>query len=298
MEPLFLAIEQADYAILHAVQASASPLLTMLMLAVTFLGNPVFWVGVAALLYWRGQENKGFFMMNLIVFVSAAAGVLKFVFARPRPSPEEFKVIGSDGYGLDGFPSGHVSMIMAAFVYCYGRIEKHWKILFGIAVLLVAYSRLYLGMHYPTDVLAGVVVGLVIGKLNLLARNKLFHKNFKPSKLEDELALIVLVFAAIATVFFLRSVPMAGLFIGFYAGFFLFKEMNLKQSILLRKFLALKYAIGIVPLLAFVAIGEGIVETGLVLDAIQAFIMYVLGGFWISWLWPVLFEKAFRHKKQ
>lgn len=293
MAPFFLAIEQADYAILHAAQAGASPFLTALMLAITFLGNPVFWVGVAALLYWRGQENKGFFMMNLIVFVSAAAGLLKFAFARPRPSPEEFKVMTGDSYETTSFPSGHTAMIAAAFAYCYSRIEKKWKILFGIAVLLVAYSRLYLGMHYPTDVLAGIVVGLVIGKLNLGARNKLFHKNFKPSKLEDELALVVLVFAAIAAVFFLRSIPMAGLFIGFYAGFFLFKEMNFKQSILLRKFLALKYAIGIVPLLAFVAIGEGIVETGLVLDAAQAFIMYVFSGFWISWLWPVLFEKAF-----
>jgi hypothetical protein len=189
-------------------------------------------------------------------------------------------------------------MIAAAFAYCYGRIEKHWKIVFGAMVLLVAYSRLYLGMHYLTDVLAGLAIGLAIGKLNLVARNKLFHKNFRPSRLEGELVLIVLIFAAIAAVFFMRSIPMAGLAIGFYAGFFLFKEMNLKQSILLRKPLMAKYALGFLPLLAFVAIGEGIVETGIVLDATIAFALYLFGGFWISWLWPVLFEKVFRGRKQ
>ena len=60
----FFAIEQFDKAALQAIQANISPLLTALMLALTFFGNPIFWVGVAAALYWRGQENKGFFLMN------------------------------------------------------------------------------------------------------------------------------------------------------------------------------------------------------------------------------------------
>ncbi len=293
---ILFAIEQFDYAFLQAVQAEIHPLFTPVMLAITFLGNPIFWVAIAAALYWRGQENRGFFMMNLVVFASAAAGVLKYAFARPRPSPADFKVMAGDGYNTSGFPSGHATIIAAGFTYCYGAIEKYLKAIFVMIVILVLYSRMYLGMHYLSDVLAGLALGIVIGKLNLIARNKLFHKNFKPSKLEDELVLVALIAVAVLAVMFLKSFPMAGMFIGFYAGFFLFKEMGASQSILFKKFLAAKYAVGFALLAVVGIIGEGIVSIGFVLTVPQAFILYAFGGFWISWLWPILFEKAFKTK--
>ncbi len=293
---ILFAIEQFDYAFLQAIQTGIHPLFTPIMLAITFLGNPIFWVTIAAALYWRGQENRGFFMMNLVVFASAAAGALKYAFARPRPSPTDFKVMAGDGYDTHGFPSGHATIIAAGFTYCYGAIEKYWKAIFVIIVVLVLYSRMYLGMHYLTDVLAGLALGIVIGKLNIIAKNKLFHRNFKPSKLEDELVLVVLIAIAVLAVMFLKSFPMAGMFIGFYAGFFLFKEMGASQSILLRKFLAAKYAVGFALLAGIGVIGEGIVSIGFILTVPQAFLLYAFGGFWISWLWPMLFEKGFKAK--
>ncbi len=292
MSILFV-IEQFDYAFLQAVQAGINPLFTIIMLAITFLGNPIFWIVIAAALYWRGQENRGFFMMNLVVFASAVAGGLKYAFVRPRPSASDFNVMTGDGYNTYSFPSGHSTIIAAAFAYCYNMIEKRWKVIFAMVVVLVAYSRMYLGMHYFTDVIAGIVIGLVIGKLNLVARNKLFHKNFKPSKLEDELALVALIAVAVLGVMFLRSFPMAGMFIGFYAGFFLFKEREASQSILLKKMLAAKYAVGFALLGGIGLVGEEIVSIGFVLTVPQIFVLYAFGGFWISWLWPMLFEKAF-----
>jgi len=92
--------------------------------------------------------------------------------------------------------------------------------------------------------------------------DRFFHKNFKPSKFEDELALVALVVAAILAVLFFKSIPMAGLFLGFYAGFFLFKEMELKQTALQRKTLVWKYLFGFAVLGALVLIGEDIGTTG------------------------------------
>jgi len=179
--------------------------------------------------------------------------------------------------------------------------KRFWKPLFGLVVLLVAYSRLYLGMHFLTDVLAGLILGTVIGKLNLVARNRLFHKNFRPSKFEDEIVLIALVATAVLAVLFLKSIPLAGLFLGFYAGFFLFKEMRLEmrlnQSILLKNLLLLKYIAGFAVLGALLLVGEGFVDLGISLDAVQRFCLYTFGGFWVSWLWPWLFEKGFKAKQ-
>ena len=296
MNVLFF-INQLDYAILHSIQAWANPIFTLAMLGITFLGSPVFWVGIAAGLYWKGQENKGFFMMNLVVFAAALAGILKYAFLRPRPSPCEFNVLASDGYNFKSFPSGHATMIAAAFSYTYKIVEKRWKLIFAAVVVLVAFSRLYLGMHFPTDVIAGIALGLVVGKINLFTRDKLFHKNFRPSKLEDELALIVGVVAAIAAIFFLRSVPMAGLFIGFYAGFFLLKEIGLVQSILLRKFLTIKYVLGFTVLLGLLFIGEDMISLGIIFSEGQRLVIYIVAGLWISFVWPLLFEIGFRLKQ-
>ena len=295
MDALF-ALGQLDKLALHAIQANSSAGLTALMLAATFFGNPVFWVGIAAALYWRGQENKGFFLMNLVLFTAAVVGVIKHVVARPRPSQEEFTILGSDTYVEPSFPSGHSALVAAAFSYTYRMVSRQKKALFAAVVVLVAFSRLYLGMHYPSDVIAGLAVGLVIGKANLFARNRLFHRNFRPSRLEDELALLGIIAAGIIAIMFFRSLPMSGLFIGFYAGFFLFKEMQLSQSILLKKNLAVKYAIGFAVLLALVLPGEGIASIGFSLGELERFAIYLFGGFWISWLWPVLFEKAFKAK--
>jgi membrane-associated phospholipid phosphatase len=288
------ALQQLDFLALKGIQAMANPLLTAAMLAITFLGSPVFWVGISAALYWRGQENRGFFLMNLVLFTAAVVGAVKHAVARPRPSPDQFRVLGSDAYVNQGFPSGHSAIIAAAFAYTCKMLDRHKKALFAAAVLLVAFSRLYLGMHFPTDVIAGIALGYAIGKANLFARNKLFHRNFKPSKLQDELALVALVGAGILAIMFLRSVPMAGLFIGFYAGFFLFKEKGLSQSILMRKALAAKYALGFAVLLAMFLAGENIVHLGMAFTEMQLFAMYILGGLWISLIWPVLFEKAFK----
>ncbi len=292
MNPFF-GLEVWDYALLELVQAGASPLLTLVMQALTFFGHPAFWVCVAAAFYWRGQENRGFFVMNLVVFASAVAGFFKFLFARPRPSPHRFNVLSADDYALHGFPSGHSAIVASALAYFWKKVEKNWKVLLAAAVLVVGYSRIYLGVHFPTDVLAGLALGLVLGQANLWFRDRLFHKNFKPSKLEDEMALVALVFAGIVAIMFASYLPLAGLFLGFYAGFFLFKEMGLNQSILSKRLLAVKYSVGFGLLFAFVFVGENYFGLGLGLNALQRFFLYILAGFWISWLWPVLFEKAF-----
>jgi len=235
--------------------------------------------------------------MNLVLFTAAVVGGLKHVIGRARPSAEEFQVLGRDQYVKYAFPSGHSALIASAYSYTKGRVKGGKRILYAVLVLLVAYSRLYLGMHFPSDVLAGIAIGMVVGRINLFARNKLFHRNFQPTKLEDELALVALLAAAVLAVMFLKSMPMAGLFIGFYAGFFLFKEMKLEQSILIKKWLAVKYAIGFAVLLVVFTAGEDMLGLGITLSYLERFAMYLIAGFWVSWIWPVVFERYLMPKQ-
>ena len=189
-------------------------------------------------------------------------------------------------------------MIAAAFAYLYGFIRRHARILFGLIVVLVAFSRLYLGMHFPSDVIAGIAIGLVVGKVNLFARNRLFHKNFKPSKLEDEVMLVAIIAAAVLAVAFLQPLPLAAAVLGFYAGFFLSKEMELQQTKTTINLYIIKVLLGFAFLAAVLVGTRDILIGKIFVTPIEQFALYLIAGFWISWAFPMLWERILTLRKK
>jgi len=124
------------------------------------------------------QERKGFWLvlLTIILMIVASdqlANLFKHSVMRLRPTNDpgiRDLVLTVNGYtgGLYGFYSGHASNSFAVAVFVVGMIRKGRKYLiplcFGFAVL-VSYSRIYLGVHYPGDVLAGAVAGTTIAIL-------------------------------------------------------------------------------------------------------------------------------------
>jgi membrane-associated phospholipid phosphatase len=125
------------------------------------LGMPViqFTAGVCkkdSLLKWNGVENMSAQAINGL-FTSA----LKFVINRPRPFvtyPNDIEKHGSAG--SYSFPSGHTSMAFAAATTLSLQYPKWYVIVPAYAwSSTVAFSRMYLGVHYPSDVLGGIILG-------------------------------------------------------------------------------------------------------------------------------------------
>lgn len=72
-------------------------------------------------------------------------------------------------HDMNSFPSGHTSAALAAATACWGTLPSKWRgIILALAVLM-GLSRLYVGVHYPSDVLAGALVGMFCGGLGCLA---------------------------------------------------------------------------------------------------------------------------------
>jgi undecaprenyl-diphosphatase len=127
----------------------------------------------------------------LLIIVSDQTGyrLLKELFARPRPCDILTDVITPVGCtGTYSFPSNHALNNFAAAFFFYKLFPKLKWVLF-ITAGLVAISRVYLGLHYPSDIIGGALIGIVFGyifsKLALIVEKKFFTVDSTTSKTEN-----------------------------------------------------------------------------------------------------------------
>ena len=160
---------QFDSAVRLFVHAHSSAGLTACMRFVTLFGSPLF-VSIAALaacvaLWLTGRRRKALLIVMTLLGGSLLMWVLKISFQRPRPEPF-FDTRVPQSYS---FPSGHA---LLAFCLCGAGAalfaadqERRWvrALIWTVAavlVLAVGFSRIYLGVHYPSDVVAGYLGAL------------------------------------------------------------------------------------------------------------------------------------------
>ena len=148
--------------------------MTLFFKTITILGNTPVQAVIAILatlvLYLRKQKVQAYFMGGSGILAALMILGLKHLFQRPRPSITH--LVHASGYS---FPSGHslgTFLILGALAIILAQYVSHkvtkWVIYVVAAVLvaLVGLSRIYVGVHYPTDVLAGFT--LAFGLLNLI----------------------------------------------------------------------------------------------------------------------------------
>ncbi len=185
-----------DKAVFHAVNwTSANSFFDQLMPFVSDKSNFIFpIVAVAALIviYGKRKDRWGLFLLAITVFASdSICNLLKHAFMRVRPCEAVNGVRLLVGCGRSySFPSGHATNIFAAMVFLSIRYKRYLPLLIAIA-LTVSYSRVYVGVHYPTDVVGGAVLGSLVAaaiygidKKYLWTRVESFGKkpaSFRPS---------------------------------------------------------------------------------------------------------------------
>ena len=159
-----------DNSVLLWMNAHASPWLTGLALDVTALGaGTVVWlvVMVASIYLWVSCHRWSAALLWVSIVGSGLINAtMKLFFNRPRPHLFPWRVPFA---GLSSFPSGHsmTSMVCyATLAYLISRLEPNRflrRFTFALAALIIlgiGLSRMYLGVHYPTDVLAGFAMGM------------------------------------------------------------------------------------------------------------------------------------------
>ena len=162
--------ERLDRQVLLSLHGRATPWLDRAALEVTALGDTVVVVVlalVAASLLWILGRRA--YASLLVIAISGAAIInplLKIIFDRPRPQVFEWRA--HFAYTSQAYPSGHATISMVTFAtlaFIIHRLAERGTVSVAAAavaafvITLVGLSRLYLGVHHPSDVLAGYVVG-------------------------------------------------------------------------------------------------------------------------------------------
>lgn len=148
-----------DAPIILAIHQLSNPTLDLLMKLVTQTGNAgaaALALGLAGWFYWKQRKIDAISILGAFGGAAGINSLLKLLFARPRPHLFPPLVVES-GFS---FPSGHVTASVAAYgflaVLLWQNRHRGWALLSGAWVLMVAFSRVYLGVHYPSDTMAAI----------------------------------------------------------------------------------------------------------------------------------------------
>jgi len=157
-------MHEADLKLLHLMRTRAhTPGLEKLMKTLGKAGNNgAIWV-VLCLLVLAGTDSNGeaWFICALLAPIAIALNyVVKLIFKRPRPVLEGLPPLGGAPSSLS-FPSAHATSSFAVAT-AMTRVDS-WGALAFILALALSLGRPYLGMHYPSDVLAGALLGIGLG---------------------------------------------------------------------------------------------------------------------------------------
>ena len=148
------------------------------MVISTYLGNGgLIWLIIIALLMINKKYRKiGFMALGaLILSTVLGEGILKHVVRRIRPCADIPAVNLLIAKPLSySFPSGHTTSSFAVAGVLAKYFKEYAPEFFSLASL-IAFSRLYLYVHYPTDVLAGIVLGLICSGIIIYLFNKVSH---------------------------------------------------------------------------------------------------------------------------
>jgi Membrane-associated phospholipid phosphatase len=146
-----------------------NPMLTPIMKVITALGDAgIFWILVAILCLCIKKTRKAGATIVLALLFSLIVnnGILKNAVARIRPYEVVDGLQCLVGRAVDfSFPSGHSGSSFAAATVIAYLFPKKYGVPAVILAALIAFSRLYVGIHYPTDVLVGILDGILLGGL-------------------------------------------------------------------------------------------------------------------------------------
>jgi len=268
-----------DEGIIKTVQSLDSPLLDKVFAGVTSMGDIMFYIGIISLIYWCFSKKTGIKLFCLILFLGYLGVFLKNIFKTPRPNKALWRT-EAEGYG---FPSGHVTVTAGFWGYFMMAMRKKWiTIIASIIIFFVAFSRIYLGVHFLLDIIGGALIGIAAALwfYYLETKVRISLKFYQKILLCIFVPLIMLAVLMNDT-----TIQLCSMLFGLSFGYVLeLKTVNASNNIKNKT----RVSRAVIGLILFSAVFLGLS----VLPSYLDFIRFILVGLTVTFFAPVVFSKT------
>ena len=280
---------------------------------ITFFGESPIPLLVTIFIYWCIDKRKGFLIVSSLMSGMMSMQILKAIFRIPRPFMYYNDLIAGKRQATAtgfSFPSGHSTTASAFYAGLESNFKIKWlKVLCIILIILVPVSRVYLGVHWPLDVIIGTLIGLV----SVYCLKGIFNAIYDN---ERRFFLFCICFGIVAMILALPLATVLDITRSQYSSIELFKTTdiyrcihNLMQNSAIasglflgmiadRKYLRFIPAIGIQNRILSILVG--LIGAGILAFVLLSipfakylfeFIAYALVGLWVTFLFPLISSK-------
>lgn len=282
----------------------SNPFLDLIANIASSLGEEAIIIVLLGWILYGVDKKKGFAICGSILSATITMGILKAIIKAPRPFQVLKEIKGkrlttATGYS---FPSGHASVSSSMYsAIAIAFKKKTLSIICAIAIVLVALSRMYLGVHWPIDVFGGITIGITLSFILYSYFYKIANEKDKKEKVSLNMATIFLIISSLMCLLLvlniidrvgytdlLKTIALAS---GSYFGFY-FESKYINYSI------EGKTIIKVIRLIILVALSLLIIGGikalfGETYYIIGSFIRYNLVGIFLTYLFPLFFKKLF-----
>ena len=152
---------------LYLLEKIRNPILDFIFSTITHLGEETVFLALAIIFFWCIDKYRGYYMLLTGLIGTVVNQALKLVCRVPRPWVKDpgFTVVDSAVKEATGysFPSGHTQSIAGTFGAIGATSKRRWfSIVCVVIIVLVAFSRMYLGVHTPADVCVSLLIAAVL----------------------------------------------------------------------------------------------------------------------------------------
>lgn len=271
--------------IIKFIQSMISPFWDTVFQIVTITGEEPFYILVAAIIFWCVNKKfgykLGFALLTSTIVNSALKDAMNLSRPIGTPGIRSLRVETATG---QSFPSGHTQGAATLWISAIIQVRKRWMYITGsVAILLVGCSRLYLGVHWPIDVIGGIVIGTAW----VFISNYIF--DYAETTKKTWILMIIVVPMLIGMLFFREKTyyTIAGTVFAFFIGYIL-ESKYVKFDVRASK---LKQVIKLVFGLSILIILKGTLKKILPINIFADFFRYFLIGLWITLGAPYIFKR-------
>lgn len=271
--------------IIKFIQSIKSPFLDVFFQIVTMTGEENFYIIVAAIIFWCVNKKFGYKLGFALLTGTIVNTAMKNLVNATRPigvsGIRSLRVQTATG---QSFPSGHTQGAATFWFSWIVQVRKRWIYIVGItAILLVAYSRMYLGVHYPIDVIGGIVVGITW----VFISNYIFE--YAETTRKKWVLMIIVVPMLIGMIFLKEKTyyTISGTVLGFYIGYILeskYVQYDVRNTWAVQ---LMKLVFGLTILIVIKSILKVILPINIFVD----FFRYFVIGLWITVGAPSIFKR-------